>query len=208
MSATTSTLTEQWTGSRWKYQRVQPDTPGDGSGAEDAIDALGGISCSSSSHCTAVGLAFEDSGCNRCGTLAERFNGHRWTLQRPSQADGLQSVSCPATKLCVAVGDAAAQVWNGRAWKLRRIPAARGGGLTGVSCPTRKLCVAVGTARHGRVLVERWNGSRWSPQSASDPSDATHIAVTGVSCPTAGACVLVGSDRTGGHTVSLIETYG
>ncbi len=208
MSATTSTLTEQWTGSRWKYQRDQPDTPGDGSGAEDAIDALGGISCSSSSHCTAVGLAFEDSGCNRCGTLAERFNGHRWTLQRPSQADGLQSVSCPATKLCVAVGDAAAQVWNGRAWKLRRIPAARGGGLTGVSCPTRKLCVAVGTARHGRVLVERWNGSRWSPQSASDPSNATHIAVTGVSCPTAGACVLVGSDRTGGHTVSLIETYG
>jgi hypothetical protein len=85
MSATTSTLTEQWTGSRWKYQSVQPLTPGDGSGAEDAVDALVGISCSSSSHCTAVGLAFEDSGCNRCGTLAERFDGHRWTLQRPSQ---------------------------------------------------------------------------------------------------------------------------
>ena len=162
MSSTTSTLTEQWTGSRWKYQRAQPDTPGDGSGAEDAVDDLVGISCSSSSHCTAVGSASEDSGCRRCGTLAERFNGHRWRLQRPSQADGLQSVSCPAVKLCVAVGDAAAQVWNGRAWKLRRIPAARGGGLTGVSCPTRKLCVAVGTTRHGRVLVERWNGSRWS----------------------------------------------
>src|ERR1019366_6464471 len=131
--------------------------------------ALVGISCSSSSHCTAVGLASEDSGCNRCGTLAERFNGHHWTLQRHTQTDSLQSVSCPALKLCVAVGGAAAQVWNGRAWKLRRIPAARGDGLTGVSCPTRKLCVAVGTARHGLVLIERWNGSRWPAPGPSGP---------------------------------------
>jgi hypothetical protein len=208
MSATTSTLTEQWTGSRWKYQSVQPDTPGDGSGAEDAVDTLVGISCSSSSHCTAVGLASEDSGCNRCGTLAERFNGHRWTLQRHTQTDSLQSVSCPAVKLCVAVGGAAAQVWNGRAWKLRRIPAARGGGLTGVSCPTRKLCVAVGTARHGRVLVERWNGSRWSEQAAPDPVGAKQIAVSGVSCPSPRSCVLVGSYATpAGSTATLIERY-
>jgi hypothetical protein len=208
MSATTSTLTEQLTGSRWKYQSVQPLTPGDGSGAEDAVDALVGISCSSSRHCTAVGLASEDGGCNRCGTLAERFNGRRWTLQRHAQTDSLQSVACPTVKLCVAVGGAAAQVWNGRAWKLGRIPAAGGGGLTGVSCPTRKLCVAVGTARRGRVLVERWNGSRWSEQAAPDPVGAKQIAVTGVSCPRVSACVLVGSDRTGGQTVSLIETYG
>jgi hypothetical protein len=208
MSSTTSTLTEQWTGSRWTYQRAQPATPGDGSGAQDAVDALVGISCSSGNDCTAVGFANEDSGCNRCGTLAERFNGHRWTLQRPSHADGLQSVWCPAGHLCVAVGGAAAQVWNGRSWKLRRIPAARGGGLTGVSCPSRKLCVAVGTATHGRVLVERWNGSRWSEHAAPDPVGAEQIAVTGVSCPTAGACVLVGSYATpAGSTAALIERY-
>ena len=195
MSSTTSTLTEQWTGSRWKYQRVQPATPGDGSGAEDAVDALVGISCSSSRPLHRRRVGIEDSGCNRCGTLAERFNGHRWTLQRPSQADGLQSVSCPAVKLCVAVGDAAAQVWNGRAWKLRRIPAARGGGLTGVSCPTRKLCVAVGTARHGRVLVERWNGSRWSEQTAPDPVGARQIAVSGVSCPSSRSSCSSGPTR-------------
>jgi hypothetical protein len=153
-------------------------------------------------------LASEDSGCNRCGTLAERFNGHRWTLQRHTQTDSLQSVSCPAVKLCVAVGGAAAQVWNGRAWKLRRIPAARGGGLTGVSCPTRKLCVAVGTARHGRVLVERWNGSRWSEQAAPDPVGAKQIAVSGVSCPSPRSCVLVGSYATpAGSTAALIERY-
>ncbi len=206
MSSTTSTLTEQWTGSRWKYQRVQPETPGDGSGAEDAVDTLVGISCSSSGHCTAVGSASEDSGCRRCGTLAERFNGHRWMLQRPSQADGLQSVSCPAVKVCLAVGDAAVQIWDGRAWKLRRIPAARGGGLTGISCPTRKFCVAVGTARHGRVLAERWNGSRWSGQTAPHPVGARQIVVSGVWCPSPRSCVLVGSYETpAGATAALIE---
>ena len=208
MSSTTSTLTEWWTGSSWRYQSVQPRTPGDGSGAEDAVDALLGISCSSRRQCTAVGLAVEDSGCGRCGTLAERFDGDRWTLQRPSQADGLQSVSCPAVKLCVAVGDAAGQVWNGQAWTLGRIPAARGGGLTGVSCATRKLCIAVGTGRQGRVLVERWNGSRWSEQAAPDPLGAKQIAVSGVSCPSPRSCVLVGSYMAPtGSTAALVERY-
>jgi hypothetical protein len=208
MSATTSTLAEQWTGTRWRYQRVQPDSPATGVGAEDAIDALTGISCSVGSDCTAVGSASQDDDCRRCGTLAERFIGHRWTLQRPSQANGLQSVSCPAVKLCVAVGGAAAQVWDGRTWKLRPIPAARGGGLTGVSCPTRKLCVAVGTARHGRVLVERCNGSRWSEQATPDPAGAKQITVTGVSCPSPRSCVLVGSYATpAGSTTALIERY-
>ena len=37
-----------------------------------------------------------------------------------------------------------------------------------------------------------------------------HWSLRGVlrQCAFVGACVLVGSDRTGGHTVSLIETYG
>jgi hypothetical protein len=117
-------------------------------------------------------------------------------------------MSCTAATLCVAVGDAAAQVWNGRAWKLTRIPAARGGGLTGVSCPTRNLCVAVGTARNGRVLVERRNGSRWSEQATPDPVGAKQIAVSGVSCPSPRSCVLVGSYATPtGSTAALIERY-
>jgi hypothetical protein len=86
--------------------------------------------------------------------------GHVFRVDRVRGPAWYAKYRLPDGKLWVAVGGAAAQVWNGRAWKLRRIPAARGGGLTGVSCPT------------------------------------------------AGACVLVGSDRTGGHTVSLIETYG
>lgn len=206
MSSTTSAMTEQWSGLDWSYQTHQPGSPAQGAG-ESPDNELTGLSCSSSHRCTAVGYATTGGSCRRCGNLAERLNGRVWALQRPSQAgttDGnLQGVACPSATRCVAVGPSAAQVWNGVTWAFTRIH----GTVTSVSCPTKRHCIAVGTDSH-RVLVERWNGVGWSPQSAPDPRGATRIAVTGVSCPTAGACVLVGSDRTGGHTVSLIETYG
>jgi hypothetical protein len=206
MTSTTSAMTEQWSGLAWSYQTHQPASPGQGAG-ESPDNELTGLSCSSRHRCTAVGSATTGASCGRCGNLAERFKGSAWALQRPSQAgttDGnLQSVACPSATRCVAVGSSAAQVWNGVTWAFHRIR----GALTAVSCPTTRHCVAVGTDSHG-VLVERWNSVGWSPQSAPDPRHATHIAVTGVSCPRVGACVLVGSDRTGGHTISLIETYG
>jgi hypothetical protein len=206
MSSTTSAMTEQWSGLAWRYQTHQPASPAQGAG-ESPDNELTGLSCSSSHRCTAVGYATTGGSCGRCGNLAERFKGSAWVLQRPSQAgttDGnLQSVACPSATRCVAVGFSAAQVWNGVTWAFTRIH----GALTSVSCPTTRRCVAVGTDSQG-VLVERWNGVGWSAQSAPDPRDATHVAVTGVSCPTVRACVLVGSDRPGGHTVSLIETYG
>jgi hypothetical protein len=205
MASTISAMTEQWSGLTWRYER-QPVSPAQGAG-ESPDNELTGLACSSSRRCTAVGFANTGGRCGRCGNLAERFNGRDWALQRPSQAGTgsgtLQSVACPSALRCVTVGTSSAQVWNGVRWAFTRIH----GTLTSVSCPTARRCVAVGTNSHG-VLVERWNGVGWSSQSAPDPSNATHLAVTGVSCPTAAACVLVGSDRTGGHTVSLIETYG
>jgi hypothetical protein len=205
MSSTISAMTEQWSGLAWTYRR-QPASPAQGAG-ESPDNELTGLSCSSSRRCTAVGSATTGGPCGRCGNLAERFNGRKWALQRPSQAgtdDGnLQSVACPSATRCVSVGASAGQVWNGVRWVFTRIH----GTLISVSCPTKRHCIAVGTHAH-RVLVERWNGVGWSSQSAPDPRGATDISVTGVSCPTVRACVLVGSDRTGGHTVPLTETYG
>ena len=206
MGSTISAMTEQWSGLAWTYQAHQPASPAQGAG-QSPDNELTGLSCSSSHRCTAVGYATTGGSCGRCGNLAERFNGRAWALQRPSQAGtnsgNLQSVACPSATRCVAVGTSAAQVWNGVRWAFTRIH----GILTSVSCPTKRHCIAVGTDSH-RVLVERWNGVGWSRQSAPDPRGAGDIAVTSVSCPTVGACVLVGSERTGGHTVSLIETYG
>jgi hypothetical protein len=205
MSSTTSAMTEQWSGFAWRYQPHQPRSPAQG-GGDSPDNELTGLSCSSRQRCTAVGSATTGGNCGRCGNLAERFDGERWSLQRPSQAattrGNLQSVACPSATRCVAVGAGAAQVWNGTGRALTRIH----GSLTSVSCPTTRHCVAVGTDAN-RVLVERWNGVGWVPQPAPNPRPATGITVTGVSCPTVRACVLVGSERTRGHTVSLIVTY-
>jgi len=76
--------------------------------------------------------------------------------------------------------------------------------LNGVSCPSPTWCVAVGmvTQRPSaeRPLIERWNGSRWSRQSAPRPSDGSLDAV---SCNSDRACVAVGSIGSRG----LIERF-
>jgi hypothetical protein len=202
MSTTSSAITEQWTGSRWIFQRRQPRSPAQGAG-ESPDNELTGLSCSSTEHCTAVGIASTGGPCRRCGNLAERFNGRGWSLQRPSQIGELQDVSCPTASRCVAVGGGTTQVWNGATWSPTRL---RHGELTSVSCPTSRRCAAVGTVAR-QVLVERWNGSSWSRQSAPEPVGATHISVSGVSCPTMRSCVLVGSYERAGQSVSLIESY-
>jgi hypothetical protein len=203
MSTTSAAITERWTGSRWTFQHDQPHSPAQGAG-EAPDNELTGLSCSSTNHCTAVGIASTGGPCGRCGNLAERFNGRGWSLQRPSQVGEPQSLSCPTASRCVAVGGRTAQVWNGTTWALARI---RHGELTSVSCPTSRRCVAVGTDGQRHVLVERWNGSSWSEQPAPEPTGATHISVSGVSCPAVRSCVLVGSYQRAGQSMSLIESY-
>jgi hypothetical protein len=79
----------------WRIQATRNPSAGGG--------ALSGVACTSSSACTAVG------GSNS-GTLAERWNGTRWTIQpTPNPAMAFQitldSVACPAPRFCTAVGD-------------------------------------------------------------------------------------------------------
>jgi hypothetical protein len=61
------------------------------------------VSCASPSACTGVGAS-------NSGTLAERWNGTRWSLQpTPNPVAAFQitldSVACPARRFCTAVGD-------------------------------------------------------------------------------------------------------
>ena len=94
-------------------------------------------------------------------------------------ADHFLAVSCPARRMCVAVGiaDIARQLllaerWNGRRWIVTHpvLPAkATSGGLTGVSCSSSRACTAVGfefvPATGSGPLAERWNGRSWTLQS-------------------------------------------
>lgn len=95
------TLAERWNGTRWKVEPT-PNRPG----AE--ANQLQGVSCSSATACTATGWFLNHPSYE--GTLAERWNGTRWTLQRtPNPAGGASSVmndvSCWSASGCAAVGE-------------------------------------------------------------------------------------------------------
>src|SRR5262249_26102077 len=107
------TLAERRSGGVWA---VQPTPNPHGA----AASALNGVSCPSGSACTAVGQFAVKSGAQR--TLAERWNGRSWRIQRTpnparSPSSRLSAVACPATDACTAVGSSNSKLlveqWGG-----------------------------------------------------------------------------------------------
>jgi hypothetical protein len=103
-------------------------------------------------------------------------------------------------------GYAMALRWDGKSWKLQRTRSDRtldATTLNGVSCPSAKSCVAVGSAGvtgdggdapPERVVIERWDGSRWASQRAMLAADmSVEQGLEGVSCSSPRACTAVGS---------------
>jgi hypothetical protein len=89
--------------------------------------------------------------------------------------------------------------WNGSRWSIVRAALPAGaiqGGFNDVSCTSPRACTAVGdydiNPRQTNVLVERWNGSRWSIQSALDQAGVPVSVLSSVSCASARACTAVG----------------
>src|SRR5262249_36128271 len=136
---------------------------------------LRGISCTSRSACTAVGLY--DVGYSEF-PLIERWNGTRWSIQHTkpishSHHSRLLAVSCVPESVCIAVGSfdrngntlPLVERWNGTTWNVQRAPKAGGGVLQGVSCASTSTCTAVGYGVFSDTpLVEHWSGARWSIQ--------------------------------------------
>jgi hypothetical protein len=126
------------------------------------------------------------------------------SLSRPVLTDQFLAVSCPVSRMCVAVGIAGlngqqmlAERWNGSRWSVMNlaVPAgATGGGLTGVSCTSASACTAVGsygTPSGGGPVAERWNGHSWAIQPTPSPGGGG-IPFAGVSCASATSCTAVG----------------
>lgn len=216
-AGTGRTLAEHWNGKHWSIQKT-PNAPG------GAASELTGVSCTSPTACTAVGT-YDTAG--NMVTLAERWNGKRWSIQpTPNPGDAkdsvLSSVSCVSMTVCTAVGtidrgprrnvtNTLAERWDGKHWSIEDTP--RSGvsesDLNGVSCDSKTTCTAVGARdADGHTLVERWNGHRWSPQPS--PSSGKGISVLdGVSCASRTACTAVGTfNRPGGDLVTLVERWG
>jgi hypothetical protein len=189
-------------GGGWTSQRpVESGQAGGGAGG------LSGVSCSSSSACTAVGSAFDGP-----PALAERWNGSRWSLQHTPNTGNVKyaafdGVSCPSLNDCIAVGsgDGAsastptlAERWDGNTWTVQPTPSPPGYAyLNAVSCSSRTACIAVGESWHGSIihhaLAERWNGSNWAIQRLPKSAVGPELELHGVSCSSASACTAVGA---------------
>jgi hypothetical protein len=163
---TGSTLAEGWNGSKWSIQQTQ--NPSD----LTHDDALSGVSCTSTSACTAVGTA--DVGEGVFQPDAQRWNGRRWSLQLPTPNPAanlvetslsINGVSCASRTACTSVGSffdnagssvTLAEGWNGLRWAVQRTPRL-GQVLSGASCTSTTVCFAVGASRRG-PLAERFTG--------------------------------------------------
>jgi hypothetical protein len=135
----------------------------------------------------------------------------------------LSSVSCSSSTACTAVGsyyeEAGPQVqlvarWSGSRWSIQRSarpPAgAKQTALSGVSCTSRGSCIAVGAHENigafRTLLIERWNGVKWSGERVGKPPGSQESWLGGVSCASASACVAVGGTSAGGGDAPLIES--
>ena len=216
------TLAERWNGTSWAAQPMPPLAGG-------MMGQLYGVACTSAAGCLAVGLSSPNLFNNQSpATLAERWNGRTWSIQRMSSPPGaaasnLNAAACVSTSACVAVGNTSnsrgtsltsAQRWNGHTWTIQPTPSpADGGNLIGVSCPSRSSCLAVGghanpfnTFVPSGTLAERWNGSTWSIQPTPNPPGGGWF-LTAVSCTSPSACTAVGGRLAPTGTGTLAERW-
>ncbi len=215
-----STLAEQWNGTEWSVQSTPNPT-----GATQS--EFRGMSCSSSTACTAVGWYKSSSG---YAALAERWNGTEWSIQSVAKPTGATyswfgAVSCSSATACIAVGEyinssgadvTLAEHWNGTEWAVQSTPNPSGATtnvLVGISCSSSTACTAVGDDKNSSgtyvTLAESWNGNEWVLQSTPNPTGATESELSGVSCSSSTACTAVGWDKnSSGTPVTLAEIYG
>jgi hypothetical protein len=189
---------ERWDGTRWTVQpSPNPNEP-------NSQDTLYGVSCSSSTACTAVG-SFDQSGAGAAFTLAERWNGVKWTIQpTPNTSNSLGppilffSVSCPTATDCMAVGyeinegtlnsENLTERWDGSKWSVVPDSSNANQGLAEVSCASPTDCISTG----GTAVVEHWDGNKLTDQATPAPTGASQHEFGGANCGT-GGCTIVGS---------------
>jgi hypothetical protein len=98
------TLAESWDGTAWTVQSSPNPSATMGS-------QLSGVSCTSATSCTAVG-SYQSNSVPNFGafqTLAEVWDGTAWSIEsspNPGTGDMLEGVSCGASQVCTAVGQA------------------------------------------------------------------------------------------------------
>lgn len=215
---------ERWNGSTWTLQSLASPT-----GSKSSV--LNGVSCSSTTACTAVGFYATTSGLTAPHIpLAERWNGTKWSVQKIPMPSGspnsdLSGVECSSATSCTAVGryvsssgtttNTLIERWNGTTWSVESSPdptGATGSDLLAVACSSATACTAVGdyfpSSGEPRTLAERWNGTTWSVKSSPNPTGSTDTQLEAVACSSGNACTAVGSYFSSSDvTEALVERW-
>lgn len=154
------TLTDLWNGSAWTVV-ASPDT------TTSLANLLNGVTCSSSTACTAVGAGYAAGG-SAYRTLTESWNGSAWTIvASPDLSAGdneLLGVACTGTASCTAVGysttatslrQGLVETWDGSSWSAAANPqpGLYGNSLAGTAC-VGSACVAVGSQEPGAGVLQ------------------------------------------------------
>jgi len=142
------------------------------------------VSCSSATHCVAVGKA---------GTILVTTDGNLWETKDSGTTQQLNGVSCASDFFCMAVGHNKTVLRSnngGDSWSDRSTGNAD---WQAIHCPSTSRCVATG----GTGIIGTFDGgSNWLNQSLG--STPLH----GIDCPSTGHCYMVGLGRVIGVNLS------
>jgi hypothetical protein len=135
-----------------------------------------------------------------CCMLAAPAGAKAWKWSRPSAIHGMRNavngLSCPSTRLCVAVSGVDV-FWSttparGSSWKRAKLPPAPedlGGQsyvVTDVSCPTTSFCIAVDQAGNSYTSTHPTGGARaWA---LTEVDFQSYPSLEAVSCATPALC--------------------
>jgi hypothetical protein len=223
-------LSEKWNGTTWSRGGM-PDP------SSSTYALVFGVSCTSSTSCTAAGSYRNPGKTGNLLAFAEHWNGRTWAISvlgAPKAPAGsvtnaeAVSVSCTSATRCRAVGDDANQTygtdvvevwsWNGSSWTWVTVPKPSGStayALDSISCTSTSYCVATGlreTVVGGYYVVvtlaESWNGSSWTLRPSSSPKSALPPANLDVSCRASRICFAGGAySNTSGSEYTLSERW-
>jgi subtilisin family serine protease len=139
------------------------------------------------------------------------FVPSRWIKdnpQRVSDFEWIYDTSCVPSGHCMAVGYAyfnednrqVSYLYQNGGWTYKELPIPANGWSPepiGISCVSATSCVAAGHYFEGedvKVLIERWNGTSWSPEAVPSPyAGAPFTRARSVSCVSSSECFAIGA---------------
>ena len=179
---TRSNLVARWDGRRWSRPAELPKMP-----------YVGTVSCGSAAFCIALGYSGNQPG--PAGTLAARFDGHRWRAIRGAStvhAGDAFDVSCTSRRYCLEIGGSSnapsAAAYDGTHWKVVARFHSNIALPPAISCvPGTTKCLIASVNRTSAYVV---HGTRvW--RISSPPLGGGSISA--VACSSAKRCVAVGA---------------